>query len=87
MGKIIDIENEVKTIASSIFATVSGLIAKIRTEVMKLVYEALTEILKLITPKPLQSYTGQATKVITDSIFVYLKIFWEMFLVICLIAL
>jgi len=69
MGKIIDIENEVKTIASSIFATVSGLIAKIRTEVMKLVYEALTEILKLITPKPLQSYTGQATKVITDSIF------------------
>lgn len=69
MGKIIDIENEVKSIAGSIFARVSEWIRKIRDKVMKLIYEALDLLIKTIFPKPQQPYGGQAQKSITDSIF------------------
>lgn len=80
MGKIVNIDEEIKTVATQIFGTITNLIRRARSWLIKEMLEKLSKLLGTTTPKPLEPYTGKAVQTLSDLIFcLFEKIIKQLF--------
>lgn len=69
MGKIVNINEELKTAAGKIFDTMTNLIRRSRAWLIQEIHQKLSKLLGTTTPKPLEPYTGKSVQTLTDLIF------------------
>lgn len=80
MGKIVNIDEDIKTTASEIFGVITNLIRRARSYLIKEILDKLAKLLGTTTPKPLEPYTGKAVQNLTDLIFcLFEKIIKQLF--------
>lgn len=69
MGKIVNIDAEIKTFASKIHEVMTFKIREARSYIMQWIQDRLYEFFGISTPKPLQPATAKATKTLMDVLF------------------
>lgn len=69
MGKIVNINEDLKTTAGKIFDTMTKLIRRARAWLIQEIHQKLSKLLGTKTPKPLEPYTGKPVQTLTDLIF------------------
>jgi hypothetical protein len=69
VGKIININEEVKTVVSRVHSSMTNLVRRARAWTVKEILKKLDITFGAIVPKPLQPQTGKAVKSIVDLIF------------------
>jgi len=80
MGKIVNINEELKTAAGKIFDTMTNLIRRSRAWLIQEIHQKLSKLLGTTTPKPLEPYTGKSVQSLTDLIFcLFEKIIKQLF--------
>ena len=80
MGKIVNIDEDIKSTATRIFGVITNLIRRARSWLIKEMLEKLSKLLGTSTPKPLEPYTGKAVQTLSDLIFcLFEKIIKQLF--------
>jgi hypothetical protein len=80
MGKIVNINEDLKTTAGKIFDTMTNLIRRARAWLIQEIHQKLSKLLGTTTPKPLEPYTGKSVQTLTDLIFcLFEKIIKDLF--------
>ena len=80
LGKIVNIGEDLKATAGIVFDTMTGLIRRARSWVVKEILKKLSGFLKAIVPAPFHKVTGKAIKTIVDLIVcIFEKIIKQLF--------